>query len=92
MKKVYVGMSTDIIHHGHIKIIETARELGDVTIGLLTDEAIATFKRLPLLSYDRRKKIIELQPVIKNLWEQIIAEKYRYCNYRKLSLHQIPTL
>jgi len=40
----------------------------------------------------RRKKIIELQPVIKNLWEQIIAEKYRYCNYRKLSLHQIPTL
>lgn len=59
MKKVYVGMSTDIVHHGHIKIIEKARELGDVTIGLLTDEAIATYKRPPLLTFDQRKRIIE---------------------------------
>lgn len=59
MKKVYVGMSTDVIHHGHIKILEAARELGEVTVGLLTDEAIASFKRLPLLSYEQRKKIIE---------------------------------
>ena len=59
MKKVYVGMSTDIVHHGHIKIIEKARELGEVTIGLLTDEAIATYKRPPLLTFDQRKRIIE---------------------------------
>jgi|TARA_Y100000310_G_C20697939_1_gene827094 phosphoenolpyruvate phosphomutase len=59
MKKVYVGMSTDIVHHGHIKIIEKARELGEVTIGLLTDEAIATYKRSPLLTFDQRKRIIE---------------------------------
>tara|TARA_Y100000310_G_scaffold267407_1_gene279382 strand:- start:3763 stop:5061 length:1299 start_codon:yes stop_codon:yes gene_type:complete len=59
MKKVYVGMSSDVLHHGHIKIIEEARKLGEVTVGLLTDKAIASFKRLPLLSYEQRKKIIE---------------------------------
>lgn len=59
MKKVYVCMGTDVVHHGHIKIIETARKLGEVTIGLLVDEAIASYKRVPLLSYEQRKKIIE---------------------------------
>ncbi len=58
-KKVYVGMSTDILHHGHINIIEQARELGEVTVGLLRDEAIASYKRVPFLNFDQRKKIIE---------------------------------
>ena len=70
MKKVYVGMSTDILHHGHIKIIEKARNLGEVTVGLLTDEAIATFKRLPLLSYEQRKTIIENIRGVKNVIPQ----------------------
>jgi phosphoenolpyruvate phosphomutase / 2-hydroxyethylphosphonate cytidylyltransferase len=59
MKKVYVGMSSDVIHHGHINIIEKARELGEVTVGLLTDKAIASYKRVPLLSFENRKRIIE---------------------------------
>ena len=59
MKKVYVGMSTDVIHHGHINIIEVARELGEVTVGLVADEVIATYKRIPILSYEQRKKIVE---------------------------------
>jgi len=59
MKKVYVAIGTDIIHHGHINIIETARKLGEVTIGLLTDKAIAAYKRVPLISYENRKKIVE---------------------------------
>ncbi len=42
MTTVYVAMSADLIHPGHINILQTARELGDVTIGLLTDEAIAS--------------------------------------------------
>jgi phosphoenolpyruvate phosphomutase / 2-hydroxyethylphosphonate cytidylyltransferase len=54
-----VAMGTDIIHHGHINIIETARKLGKVTVGLLTDKAIASYKRMPLLSYAQRKRIIE---------------------------------
>jgi|TARA_B100001964_G_C14245464_1_gene607178 phosphoenolpyruvate phosphomutase len=59
MKKVYVMISTDVVHHGHINIIETARKLGEVTIGLMTDKAIANYTRLPLLNYEQRKKIIE---------------------------------
>ena len=58
-KQVYVGMSADLVHPGHLSIIETARDLGDVTIGLLTDEAIASYKRLPLMSYDQRKIVVE---------------------------------
>ena len=52
MKKVYVAMSADLIHPGHLNIINEARKLGEVTLGLLTDEAIASYKRLPSLSYD----------------------------------------
>ncbi len=58
-KSVYVGMSADLVHPGHLNIINVAKDLGEVTIGLLTDEAIASYKRLPYLSYDQRKIIIE---------------------------------
>ena len=56
-KKVYIAMSADIIHNGHINIIEEGAKLGNVIIGLLTDEAIATYKRLPILEYEVREKI-----------------------------------
>ena len=59
MKKVYVGMSVDILHYGHINIIKEASKLGDVIIGLLTDRAISSYKRLPLMSFEKRKTIIE---------------------------------
>ena len=58
MKKVYIAMSADFIHHGHINIIEKARSLGQVTVGLLTDKAISEHKRSPYLDYKQRKKII----------------------------------
>jgi len=58
-KKVYVGMCADFIHHGHIRVIKTASKLGDVIVGLLTDKAIASYKRVPLLSFKERKEIIE---------------------------------
>lgn len=58
-KKVYVGMSADLVHPGHLNIIDKARQLGHVTIGLLTDKAIASYKRLPYMSYDQRKIVIE---------------------------------
>ena len=49
MKKiVYVAMSVDLIHKGHINIIKEASKLGDVVVGLLTDKAISSYKRLPL--------------------------------------------
>ena len=58
-KKVYVGMSADLIHPGHLNIINEAKKLGELTIGLLTDEAIASYKRLPFLTYEQRKLIVE---------------------------------
>ncbi len=58
-KTVYIAMSADVIHSGHINVIEEGAKYGDVIIGLLTDEAIATYKRLPILDYETRKKIFE---------------------------------
>jgi phosphoenolpyruvate phosphomutase len=58
-KKVYVGMSADMIHPGHLNIIKEAQKLGYVIVGLLTDKAIASYKRLPTLKYEQRKIIIE---------------------------------
>jgi phosphoenolpyruvate phosphomutase len=52
-------MSADLIHPGHLNIIATARTHGEVTIGLLTDSAIASYKRLPYMTYEQRKIIIE---------------------------------
>ena len=57
-KKVFVPMACDLIHEGHINILEKASKYGDVVVGLLTDKAIATYKPLPTLSYEKRKKII----------------------------------
>lgn len=59
MKKVYVAMSADLLHHGHMNIFRKARELGEITVGLLTDKAIANYKRLPFLTYEQRKEIVE---------------------------------
>lgn len=59
MRQVYVGMSADLVHPGHINIIKKAAALGDVIVGLLTDAAIASYKRLPYLSYDQRKIVVE---------------------------------
>ncbi len=58
-KQVYVGMSADIIHPGHLNIIKEAVKLGEVTVGVLTDKAIASYKRLPYFSFEHRKMIVE---------------------------------
>ena len=57
-KTVYVGMSADLVHPGHLNIIRRAAELGSVTIGLLTDAAIASYKRLPYMTYEQRKSVV----------------------------------
>lgn len=59
MKKVYIGMSADFVHPGHLNIIHKASQLGELTVGLLTDEAIATYKRLPYLEFEHRRIIVE---------------------------------
>lgn len=57
-KKVYVGMSADLVHPGHVNIIRHAAELGDVVVGLLTDRAIASYKRVPFMTWEQRAEII----------------------------------
>ena len=46
-KQVYVGLSADILHEGHINILKTANKFGEVIVGLLTDEAISSYKSIP---------------------------------------------
>lgn len=58
-KTVYLGMIGDIMHPGLINIIIQGAKYGDVMIGLFTDKAIATHKRLPYLTYEQRKNVIE---------------------------------
>uniref|UniRef100_UPI004047933B phosphoenolpyruvate mutase n=1 Tax=Shewanella baltica TaxID=62322 RepID=UPI004047933B len=58
-KSVYVGMSADLVHPGHLNILKKASELGNVTVGLLTDQAIASYKRVPFMTFDQRKIVIE---------------------------------
>lgn len=65
MAKVYIGMSADLLHPGHLNIINEARKLldnqggGELIVGLLTDKAIASYKRLPYMNWEQRKTIIE---------------------------------
>ncbi|MBN2716708.1 MAG: phosphoenolpyruvate mutase [Deltaproteobacteria bacterium] len=59
MKTVYVGMSADLVHPGHMNIIREAAKLGELTVGLLTDRAIASYKRLPYLEFEQRKAVVE---------------------------------
>ena len=57
-KTVYVGMSADIIHPGHLNILHEAQKYGKVIVGVLTDEAIASYKRLPYLNYEQRSMVV----------------------------------
>ena len=58
-KIVYVGLSADILHEGHINILKTANKLGEVTVGLLTDQAISSYKKIPHLSFKQREIILK---------------------------------
>ena len=75
MPRVYVGMTCDVIHHGHINIIQKAAKLGELTIGLLTDGAVAGFKRLPTLTYNQREQILR---AIKGVHEVVPQESWDY--------------
>ena len=69
-KKVYVGLSVDIIHEGHINILKTANKYGEVIVGLMTDEAIASYKMIPYLNYERRKFIVQNIKYVKKVIPQ----------------------
>ena len=73
MKKtniVYVGLSADILHEGHINILKIACSYGDVVVGLLTDEAIASYKNIPYLNFKQRKVVLENLRYVKKVIPQ----------------------
>ena len=57
-RKVYMCFSTEYIHSGHIAIIKKASRLGKLTIGVLSDEAVASYRRFPLIPFTERKSLI----------------------------------
>jgi phosphoenolpyruvate phosphomutase len=75
MKTVYLGLRGDIIHPGIINIIREAAKHGEVLIGLLTDSAIATHKRLPFLNWGQRFEVIEN---IKGVSKVVPQEEWSY--------------
>lgn len=70
MKKVYIMMSTDVIHEGHRNILQKGKELGSVIVGVLSDKAAVRFDRFPTISFDERKKMIEGLPEVDRVVEQ----------------------
>lgn len=69
-KQVYISISADFIHHGITNILKEAAKYGEVTVGLLTDKAIASYKRLPFMTYNERLKVIESLKYVSNVVEQ----------------------
>lgn len=58
-KTVYMSFSTDVIHGGHTSIIQKAAELGELVVGVLTDEVVASYRRFPVLRFEERVKLLE---------------------------------
>ena len=86
-KTVYVGITGDIIHPGIINIIQQGAKYGRLIVGLLTNSAIINHKRLPYLSYEQRKNVIEN---IKGVSEVIPQEDWSYVpNLKKLKPNYI---
>ncbi len=69
-KTIYIAMSADILHIGHLNIIKEAAKHGDLTVGVLTDRAIASYKRLPFLPYETRSKTVESIKGVKDVIPQ----------------------
>ena len=81
-KTVYLGMIADIMHPGLINIINEGAKYGDVVIGLFTDKAIAQHKRLPYLTYEQRKNVVEN---IRNVSRVVPQDDWSYApNLRQL--------
>ncbi len=82
-RTVYLCFSTDVLHGGHIALIRRARRLGRVTVGVLSDEAVCSYKRYPLVTYEDRKIMLESLAGIDRVVEQRTLsyreniEKYR---------------
>lgn len=69
-RTVYMSFSTEYIHSGHISIINKARRLGRLIVGILSDEAVSSFRRFPLIPFEDRKALIENIAGVERVVEQ----------------------
>ena len=69
-RTVYISFSTDVIHSGHIALIKKARRLGNLIVGVISDQVVASYKRYPLLPYAERKILFENIIGVKKVVEQ----------------------
>lgn len=83
-KVVYLGMSADLVHPGHLNIIKEAAKLGRVIVGALTDQALASYKRLLFTSLEQRAAVVAN---IKGLEKVILQDILDYReNLQKIKL------
>lgn len=75
MKKVYTCFCTDVIHEGHLNIINEAKKYGEVYVGVLSDEAMVKFNRFPTISFEERVNLVK---GIKGVKEVVIQEELQY--------------
>ena len=59
MSKVYTCFCTDVIHEGHLNILQEAKKYGDVVVGVLSDKAMIKYNRFPTVTIEERKRIVE---------------------------------
>ena len=58
-KTVFVPMSADYLHYGHINLLLKAKKYGKVIVGLMTDKGIAAYKgKKPLANFTKRKMVL----------------------------------
>jgi phosphoenolpyruvate phosphomutase len=67
MSKVFVPMCADVIHVGHVNILTKAAEHGDVTVLLMTDDAVRSYKREPAMSMQQREAILRAMKAVKEV-------------------------
>lgn len=81
MKRVYTCFTTDVVHDGHLNIINEAHKYGEVIVGVLTDEAMVTFDRFPTITFDERVEMVKAIPGVDKvitqdtiMYDSVIAE------------------
>ena len=72
MKTVYTCFCTDVIHAGHLNIIEQARKFGKVVVGALSDEALIKYNKFPTISLQERIKLYEGLEGVDKVMKRII--------------------
>ena len=72
---VYTSMCCDYFHYGHLNIIKKSAKYGNLIVGLMTDQAITSYKRVPMLTYQKRKEVVEH---IKGVWKVVPQQTLDY--------------